>query len=60
MENYCRFDVLSAGEKLLSELEKGRRSGENENWLDAEEVFRELKEEYDTSGSGEQANRFHV
>ena len=47
MEEYRRYEALLAKEKLLSELEKGRRSGETEGWLDAETVFRELGEKYD-------------
>ena len=39
-------EVLWAKEILLSELEKGRRSGETEGWLDADDVFRELEDRY--------------
>lgn len=46
MEEYHQYEVLQAKEKLLSELEKGRRSGEAEGWLDADEVFRELEAKY--------------
>lgn len=42
MEEYRQYEVLLAKEKLLSELEKGRRSAEVAGWLDAETVFQEL------------------
>ena len=38
------LDRQGAEEKLLSELEAGRRSGETTGWLDADAVFRELEE----------------
>ena len=38
---------LIAKQKLLSELEKGRRSGEEEGYFDAADVFRELGARYD-------------
>lgn len=47
MEEYRQYEVLLAREKLLSELERGRRSGETAGWLNAEAVFRELDEKYD-------------
>ena len=47
MEEYRQYEVLLAKEKLLSELEKGRRSAETAGWLDAETVLRELEEKYD-------------
>ena len=46
MEEYRQYEVLLAKEKLLKELEMGRRSGENGNWLAAEDVVRELEEGY--------------
>ena len=46
MEEYRQYEVLQAKEKLLKELEIGRRSGENGNWLAAEGVFRKLEERY--------------
>ena len=42
MEEYRQYEVLQSKEKLLSELEKGRRSGETTGWLDADAVFQEL------------------
>lgn len=47
MEEYHQYEVLLAKERLLAELEKGRRSGENSGWLDADAVFQELGEKYD-------------
>lgn len=38
MEEYRQYEVLLAKERLLSELEKGRRSGENDGWLDEENL----------------------
>lgn len=42
MEEYRQYEALLAKESLLTELEKGRRSGERFGWLDAESVFQEL------------------
>lgn len=39
--------MLNAKEGLYCELEKGRRSGEQEGWLDAECVFSELFAKYE-------------
>ena len=42
------MDKEEAVDRLLSEIEKGRKSGETEGWLSAEEVeayFREKAEE---------------
>lgn len=47
MEEYRQYEILVAKEKLLSELEKGRRSGERSGWLDVESVFQELGAKYD-------------
>ena len=44
MEEYRQYEILLAKEKLLTELEAGRRSGETTGWLDADTVFRELEE----------------
>lgn len=46
MEEYRQYEVLLAKERLLGELEKGRRSGEQNGWLDAERVFQELGAKY--------------
>ena len=46
MEEYRQYERLLAMQKLMEELEKGRRSGEEEGWLDAEDVFRELGSRY--------------
>lgn len=47
MEEYRRYEELLAKEKLLAQLEKGRRSGEQDGWLDADRVFEELGTKYD-------------
>jgi hypothetical protein len=36
------YEKLQATIKLMAELEKGRRSGEEEGWLTVEEVEQEL------------------
>lgn len=47
MEEYRQYEMLLAKERLLTELEKGRRSGEHFGWLDAQSVFQELGAKYD-------------
>ncbi|MBE6931824.1 MAG: type II toxin-antitoxin system prevent-host-death family antitoxin [Ruminococcaceae bacterium] len=47
MEEYRRYEELLARQKLLTELERGRRSGEEQGYLDAEDVFAELGARYD-------------
>ena len=42
MEEYRRYEELLARQKLLTELELGRRSGEEQGYLNAEDVFAEL------------------
>ena len=46
IEEYRQYEVLLARQKLLAELEKGRRSGEEQGYLDAEDVFAELGVRY--------------
>lgn len=46
MEEYRQYEVLLARQKLLTELEKGRRSGEEEGYSDVTDVFRELEARY--------------
>ena len=46
MEEYRQYEKLLAREKLLAELEKGRRSGEEEGYLTADDVFKELGAKY--------------
>lgn len=46
MEEYRQYEVLLAKERMLSELEKGRRSGESLGWMDADAVFQELEAKY--------------
>lgn len=47
MEEYRQYEVLLAQQKLMMELEKGRRAGEESGYLDAEDVFQELGTKYD-------------
>lgn len=42
MEEYRQYEILLARQKLLGELEKGRRSGEKEGYLTADEVEKAL------------------
>lgn len=42
MEEYRQYEALLARQKLLAELEKGRRSGEEEGYFTIDEVEREL------------------
>lgn len=46
MEDYAEYEKMKAMKRLLSELDKGRASGEAEGWLPAEEVFRDLEARY--------------
>lgn len=46
MEEYRQYEKLLAMQKLMAELEIGRRSGEEAGYLDAEEVFAELRARY--------------
>ena len=46
MEEYREYEKMLAMKKLLSELEKGRRSGEKEGYFTLEEVERELEERF--------------
>lgn len=42
MEEYRQYEILLARQKLLNELEKGRRSGEEEGYLSADDVEKAL------------------
>ena len=46
MEEYQEYEKMKAMSWLLSELEKGRISGEQEGWLPADEVFSDLEARY--------------
>ena len=46
MEEYREYERMKAMDWLLSELDKGRVSGESEGWLPAEEVFDVLEARY--------------
>ena len=43
IEEYREYEKMKAMSRLLSELEKGRISGEQDGWLPADEIFRDLK-----------------
>ena len=43
MNEYREYEKLKAMNWLLGELDKGRLSGEQEGWLSADEVFRDLE-----------------
>ena len=46
MEEYRQYEQLLAQQRLLTELEKGRRSGERGSLIDADDLFRELEDRY--------------
>ena len=47
IEEYRQYEQLLARQRLLSELEKGRRSGEESGLIDPDTLFRELEARYD-------------
>lgn len=47
MEEYREYEKLKAMNWLMSELDKGRLSGEQDGWLPAEAVFDELEAHFD-------------
>ena len=46
IDEYVEYEKTQAWRKLKSELDKGRRSGEENGWLPAEDVFAHLEERY--------------
>ena len=46
IEEYKEYEKLLALKTLMTELDNGRRSGEDEGWLDADEMRRQLGERY--------------
>ena len=46
IEEYREYEKMKAMNWLLGELDKSRISGEQDGWLDADEVFRELEARY--------------
>lgn len=46
IEEYREYEKLKAMSRLLSELDKGRVSGERDGWLSAETVFHDLEARY--------------
>jgi len=47
MEEYRRYEKLTAMQRLAAELEAGRRTGEEHGCIKAEDVFNELETRYD-------------
>lgn len=47
MEEYRQYEKLLAMQRLMTELERGRCSGETEGYLSVTDVFAELGERYD-------------
>jgi len=47
MEEYCQDEKLIAMQKLAAELDAGWRSGEEQGYIDSEDVFRKLEAKYD-------------
>ena len=46
IDEYVEYEKIQAWRKLKSELDMGRRSGEENGWLPAEDVFKRLEERY--------------
>ena len=47
IEEYRQYEKLLAMQKLMEELERGRRSGEDQGYVNAEDIFADLEERYD-------------
>lgn len=47
MEEYRQYEALLARQKLLAELEKGHRSGEENGYAELDDVMKELEKRYD-------------
>ena len=45
IEEYREYERMKAMDWLLSELDKGRLSGERDGWLPMDEVFDDLEEQ---------------
>lgn len=46
MDEYRQYEKLMSMQKLMAELETGRRSGEEHGYIDADDVFHELDVRY--------------
>ena len=46
IDEYVEYEKTLAWRKLISELDKGRLSGEENGWLPADDVFERLEERY--------------
>jgi len=49
IQEYDYYQKLLARERLYSELEKGRRSGEEDGWMAVDEAFALLKERHNAN-----------
>ena len=46
IEEYKEYEKMLAMKTLMTELDKGQRSGEEKGWLDADEVREKLEKRY--------------
>ena len=46
IEEYREYEKMKSVNRLMTELDRGRLSGEQDGWLDAGEVFSELEARY--------------
>ena len=46
IEEYKEFEKMTAGRTLKAELDKGRRSGEENGWIAADEVRANMEKRY--------------
>jgi hypothetical protein len=46
IDEYVEYEKTQAWKKLKSELDNGRRSGEENGWLAGDDVFARLEERY--------------
>ena len=46
IEEYKEYEKMQAWRKLKSELDEGRRSGEENGWIPADEMRKHLEERY--------------
>lgn len=46
IDEYMEYEKLKAWRKLKSELDKGRFSGDENGWFQADDVFKRLEDKY--------------
>ncbi len=46
IEEYKEYEKMQAWRKLKAELDEGRRSGEENGWIPADEIRKQLEERY--------------